>query len=151
MNVGCMSLMGRLSCIINTMAAGSWRRHGISTHSVDLFLPGKFQSQHQKELIFNHLWCMSTLKKKMFVKLTNFQQLLSSTWLTLNICDQGPFYYHRLTFIPTWISNYTHYNVRDKITYLFANLNGCTVEFLEWISNFIPHFTGYVITYPCWD
>ena len=21
----------------------------------------------------------------------------------------------------------------------------------EWISNFIPHFTEYVITYPCWD
>ena len=25
-----------------------------------------------------------------------------------------------------------------------------TVEVSEWISNFIPQFTGYVITYPCW-
>ena len=22
---------------------------------------------------------------------------------------------------------------------------------LEWMSNFIPHITGHVITYPCWD
>ena len=36
----------------------------------------------------------------------------------------------------------------DKITYSFPNFNGCTVEVWEWISNFIPHFTGHVITYP---
>ena len=29
--------------------------------------------------------------------------------------------------------------------------NGATAEDWEWISNFIPHFTGHVITYPCWD
>ena len=34
-------------------------------------------------------------------------------------------------------SNYIHYEVWD--------------ESWEWISNFIPHFTGYVITYPFWD
>ena len=27
----------------------------------------------------------------------------------------------------------------------------CIVEVWEWISNFISHFTGHVITYPCWD
>ena len=27
---------------------------------------------------------------------------------------------------------------------------GTTVEVWEWISNFIPSFTGHVITYPCW-
>ena len=27
----------------------------------------------------------------------------------------------------------------------------CSVEVWEWINNFIPHFTGRVITYPCWD
>ena len=26
--------------------------------------------------------------------------------------------------------------------------NGRTIEFWEWISNFIPHFIGHVITYP---
>ena len=25
------------------------------------------------------------------------------------------------------------------------------IQVWEWISNFIPHFTGHVITYPCWD
>ena len=50
---------------------------------------------------------------------------------------------------PKWVSNYTHYKVWDDITYLFPNSNGWTVEVWEWISNFIPHFTGHVITYPC--
>ena len=39
----------------------------------------------------------------------------------------------------------------DEITYPFLNFNGATVEVKEWISNFIPHLTGHVITYPCWD
>ena len=30
------------------------------------------------------------------------------------------------------------------------NFNGCTVEVWEWISNFIPHFWGHVITYACY-
>ena len=33
----------------------------------------------------------------------------------------------------------------------FPNFNGATFEVWEWISNFIPHFTVPVITYPCWD
>ena len=28
----------------------------------------------------------------------------------------------------TWISNYTHYNVWDEITYPFLNFNGASVE-----------------------
>ena len=35
--------------------------------------------------------------------------------------------------------------------YPFPNFNGATVDVWEWISYFIPHFTGHVITYPCWD
>ena len=35
----------------------------------------------------------------------------------------------------------------DEITYSFLNFNGATVEVWEWISNFIPHFTGHVIEY----
>ena len=33
----------------------------------------------------------------------------------------------------------------------FPNLNGKTVEVWEWISNFFPHFTGQVVTYPYCD
>ena len=60
-----------------------------------------------------------------------------------------PFYYYGLTFTTTWISNYTCYRVWYEITYPFSNINGKTIEVWEWISNFIPHFTGHVITYTC--
>ena len=53
-----------------------------------------------------------------------------------------------LALIPAWISNYIHNNVWDEMTYPFWNFYDCTVEVWEWISNFIPHFTGHVITYP---
>ena len=45
------------------------------------------------------------------------------------------------------------FKVWDEITYPFPNVNGvtgATVEIWEWIRNFIPHFIGQVITYPCW-
>ena len=61
----------------------------------------------------------------------------------------GPFYLHGLILIPTLISNYTHYKVWDEFTYPFPNFNGSTVEVWLWRSNFIPHLTGYVITYLC--
>ena len=41
---------------------------------------------------------------------------------------RGPFYWQGLTLIPALISNYTHYNVWDEITYPFLNFNGATVE-----------------------
>ena len=64
---------------------------------------------------------------------------------------RGPFYEQSLTLIPAWISNYIHYKVWVKITYLFPNFNRCAVEVLEWTSNFILHFIMDVITYPCLD
>ena len=64
---------------------------------------------------------------------------------------RGSFYEHGLTLIPVWISNYIYYKLWDEIIYPFLNFNGCNVEVYEWISNFIPHFTGHVITYLCWD
>ena len=33
----------------------------------------------------------------------------------------------------------------------FLNFNGATIEVWKWISDFISHFTGHVIIYPCWD
>ena len=35
----------------------------------------------------------------------------------------------------------------DKITYPFPNVKGATVEVWEWVSKFIPHFTGHVLAY----
>ena len=40
-------------------------------------------------------------------------------------------------------------NVCDEINYPFPNVNGCTVQVWEWISNFITHFIMYIIIYPC--
>ena len=69
-----------------------------------------------------------------------------NTYLSL-----GPFYLHGLIWVSAWISNYIHFKVWGEMTYPFPNFNGCTVEVWEWISNFMPHFIGHVITYPCWD
>ena len=52
---------------------------------------------------------------------------------------------------PAWISNYIHYKDGGEITYPFQNLNVCTVEVRELISNFISHFTVHVIIYPYLD
>ena len=52
--------------------------------------------------------------------------------------------------IQKWISNCTYHKVCDEITYPFTNFSSAAIEVWEWISNFIPPFTGYVITYPCW-
>ena len=46
---------------------------------------------------------------------------------------------------------YVSSTVCDEITYLFPNLDGCTVEVWKWMNNFIPHFIMDVITYQCWD
>ena len=58
---------------------------------------------------------------------------------------------HKLISIPTWINNYIHYNVRDKNSYPFPNVDGATVEVGECISNFTVPFTSHVTTYPCMD
>ena len=68
--------------------------------------------------------------------------------------QQGPLLpkgFNCVTLIPAWISSYVSSKVWDEITYPFPNFNSCTIEVWEWICNFISHFTGHVITYPCWD
>ena len=64
---------------------------------------------------------------------------------------RDPLFWYGLTLIPVWTSNYIHYKKWDDITYPFPIVNGCTVEAWGCISNFIPHFIMYVITYPCRD
>ena len=63
----------------------------------------------------------------------------------------GPFYWHGLTLIQAWISNQIHNKTWDEINNPFPNFNGATIEIWEWISYFNIHFTGHVISYPCWD
>ena len=61
----------------------------------------------------------------------------------------GQFYSHELTYIPAWVTNCIYYTLWDEIP--FPNFNGSAVEVWELISNFIPHFTEHVITFPFWD
>ena len=51
----------------------------------------------------------------------------------------------KLISITTRINDHMPSKMWDKIIYPYPNFNCCTVEDLEWIGNFIPHFTGYVI------
>ena len=54
--------------------------------------------------------------------------------------------------IPSWIGNYIRYKVWGEITYLFPNFTDtdATVEFGEWISNFISfHIHGGMKVKPC--
>ena len=53
-----------------------------------------------------------------------------------------------INFSPSMDKDDFHYKMWDGITHLFLNFNRATVEVLGWISNFIPHITGYMITYP---
>ena len=39
----------------------------------------------------------------------------------------------------------------DEITNPFPDLNSAAVEVWERMSNVISHYTGYVLTYTCWD
>ena len=55
-------------------------------------------------------------------------QYLLLYWSMMRQNIWAPFYYHGLTLIPAWISNYIHYNVWDEITYPILNFNGATVE-----------------------
>ena len=63
-------------------------------------------------------------------------------------CNIGSLYRDLLL---AWIRNYILYNVWDEITDPSPNFNSAPVEVWEWISNFILHFTGHIIMYPCRD
>ena len=49
------------------------------------------------------------------------------------------------------MDDYIHNKVWDEIAYSFPNFNGAAIELREWISNFNPYLTEYVITYPHYD
>ena len=62
----------------------------------------------------------------------------------------GPFYKHGLSIIGAWTGNYIHYGEWGESIYPFTDVNGCTDEVWELISNCIPHYTVYAMTYSCW-
>ena len=48
-------------------------------------------------------------------------------------------------------NNYIYYKMQDEITYPFPKFNGGALEVREWMNNYIPYFTEFVITYLCRD
>ena len=71
-----------------------------------------------------------------------------SSYVIMGHISWGPLYQQGLILIPTWINNHIHYAVWDEIIYPFQRY---IVKVWEWINTFILHFTGYVITNPCWN
>ena len=83
--------------------------------------------------------CLKYLIALVFV--TTVSSVRSNNW---KFKPPGPFLYNGLTLIPPCISNYIRYTVWDGVIYPSPNLNGATVEVLEWIrSDFISHFIEY--------
>ena len=66
--------------------------------------------------------------------------------MTKNIVIHGISYIIYSTVIPAWISNLTHSEVWDEITYPLPNFNGVAVDFFKWISN-VQHIIMDVITH----
>ena len=58
-----------------------------------------------------------------------------------------------LTLILVYKNDYKLYKGWNEITYSFYNLSSVVIKTCEWATtcNFIPYFTGYVITYSCQD
>ena len=66
----------------------------------------------------------------------NIQGNFTAMCLVSSKSTWHPYFWHRLTLIPAWISNYIHNKVWDKITYPFPNFDFSTIEVWEWISYF---------------
>ena len=59
---------------------------------------------------------------------TSIFSIKELTWVkALFAVTRGPFYWHGLTLIPTWISYHMSRKVWVEITYPFPNFNGCTI------------------------
>ena len=50
-----------------------------------------------------------------------------------------------------WINFQRGWMITSVIQYGMKLLIHSQAEVWEWIRNFVPHFTGHVTTYPCWD
>ena len=60
----------------------------------------------------------------------------------------------RVPFTNTLYIEFQHGEVITSIIKNYStipNFLGAAIEIWELTSNFIPHFTWYVINYPCWD
>ena len=72
-----------------------------------------------------------------------YSNYISSFWYMHVLCwaiySSDPFYYHGLTLIPIWISNYIHHKVWDEIVYPFPNFYCCYHCSFE-MDNYLLHW-----------
>ena len=136
------ALMFSLACAwinvwVNNREAGNLRRHGTHCDVTVIYVQYVPWNTHTVVLWFVLSW-------------SNHQFLVNSRDVSTHI-HQGPLLLAWFNFNPSmdkWLCPLQSVGWN----YLsLPNFNGTTVEVWKWISNFIPHFIGYVLAYPCWD
>ena len=127
--------VGKLINIGSDNGLSPGRRQAIIWTNAGILFNGPWGTNFSEILIGIHTFSL----KKIHLKMS------SAKWrpfcLGLNV----------LTLIPVGLSKHTNYKVWYESTYLFSNFSGFTVEVWGWKNYLNPHFTMYVITYPCWN
>ena len=95
------------------------------------------------EFYQHYLGLLHRIMGNRMVALLPIKQSWWTWWVT------GAPFASMVNLLPPRISNHIQYKMLYEITHPFSNFEGATVDALEWKRNFIPHYTGHVITYPC--
>ena len=61
------------------------------------------------------------------------------------LVSRDPFYQNGLFLIPAWISNHMPSKMWDEVTFPIPNFDGCIIEVLELINDFVPYFRMYFL------
>ena len=81
----------------------------------------------------SHLFCRNLVLNQFHLSRTS-SLLKLFTYMFEHYIHRGPFYKHKFTSIPTWISNYIYYKMWNEITYPLPNFSGCKLQWLHhWI------------------
>ena len=88
-----------------------WKRKGVSDFSNPPL--SVFRSRFLHSFLLNPSDWLSYLSLFLFLSCVSFSPVRSSI------------YWHGLTLIVAWTSNYIHYKMCDEINYPFSNFNGC--------------------------
>ena len=92
--------------------------------------------------------CIKMTKFHISTKVTFTYNFLTNPYRAVFVSEKtwNAFVFHIIdTGSVKWIGNYVHYT--EWVRLLIHSQT--TVEVWEWMSNFIPHSTVIVITYPC--
>ena len=111
----------RVSQVQSLADRNVWSFGSAQVHSViitSLFKNNSVKSVWRKALLLSFPLPGTVVCQENSLKLRRWQA----------ICWSPDFYWLRLTLIPAWISDYTHYKVWGEIIYPLPNFNGAAVE-----------------------